>query len=404
MIAPWATLTAILAFGFPLPGQVTTRAGEIEAARQEKTRLLAPDVTSRTESALVIVKDKKMVERFLSGIAGFRLRSGGLITGSGFATGPEYLRRDFADGHLIVRASARASFKAYQLYDAQLALPKIWKQRLFFDFNAVHRNYPRVDYYGPGPDSQKSGRSNYRLEDSALDLTAGVRPLPHLSLGGTLGFLKVNVGPGTDERFVSTDQIYAPAGTPGIDNQSDFLRKSIFIQYDYRDNPGGPRTGGNYILRHSWYSDRRLYLHSFRGLEMEAQQYLPFFNLRRVIALRGKAVWNSADSGQAVPFYLQPTLGGSDDLRGFRAFRFYDDNLVLMNVEYRWESFSGLDMALFLDAGKVYHKRAEWNQNAMETSVGFGLRFNVGNSVFMRIDGGFSHEGFQFWWKFNNVF
>jgi outer membrane protein assembly factor BamA len=139
-------------------------------------------------------------------------------------------------------------------------------------------------------------------------------------------------------------------------------------------------------------------------LEAEAQKYLPFFNSRRVIALRGKAVLTSVDSGQTVPFYLQPTLGGSDDLRGFRSFRFYDDNLVLMNAEYRWESFSGLDMALFFDAGKVYHKRADWNTNALETSAGFGLRFNVKNSVFMRIDVGFSHEGFQFWWKFSDIF
>jgi hypothetical protein len=32
------------------------------------------------------------------------------------------------------------------------------------------------------------------------------------------------------------------------------------------------------------------------------------------------------------------------------------------------------------------------------------MRFNVRNDVFMRIDAGFSHEGYQVWLKFNNVF
>jgi len=101
---------------------------------------------------------------------------------------------------------------------------------------------------------------------------------------------------------------------------------------------------------------------------------------------------------------MQPRLGGSDDLRGFRPFRFYDDNLLIANVEYRWETFSGLDMALFADAGKVFSRHADWNFHNLEASAGFGLRFNVVNNVFLRLDVGFSHEGFQVWVKFNNIF
>jgi hypothetical protein len=36
--------------------------------------------------------------------------------------------------------------------------------------------------------------------------------------------------------------------------------------------------------------------------------------------------------------------------------------------------------------------------------VGFGLRFNVRNSTFLRTDVGFSHEGFQVWVKFSDIF
>ena len=150
--------------------------------------------------------------------------------------------------------------------------------------------------------------------------------------------------------------------------------------------------------------DIRIDQNTHKRLNLEAQQYLPFFNQRRVIALRGKSELTWKNPGQVVPFYMQPVLGGSDDLRGFRPFRFYDDNLILFKAEYRYEIFAGLDMALFADAGKVFHSKHDWNVQDLEASYGFGMRFNARNAVFMRIDVGFSHEGFQIWWKFNNVF
>jgi len=76
----------------------------------------------------------------------------------------------------------------------------------------------------------------------------------------------------------------------------------------------------------------------------------------------------------------------------------------VVNGEYRWEVFSGLDMALFADGGKVFHRHADLNFRNMEADFGFGFRFNVRNNVFLRIDAAFSHEGFQVWFKFNNVF
>lgn len=388
----------------PLSAQVASRDEAIQAARQEKAQHLAPDATSKLEQWLVQVREKKLIERITAGTSGLGVKLGGLTTGSGFAAGPQYVRRDLGDGQLVIRGSARASLKRFQLFDLEIGLPKLLRERLSFDFLAVHRNYPRVDYYGPGPDSAKTGRSDFRLEDTAYDFAGGVKPWRYLKLGAALGYLQVNVGPGADPRFVSTDKIFVPAVTPGIDRQADFLRGGAFLQLDWRDNPGGPRRGGNYLVRYSSYSDRTLGRHSFRRLDLEAQQYISFFNERRVIALRGKSVLTYTAAGQRVPFYLQPTLGGSDDLRGFRSFRFYDDNMIALNAEYRWESFSGLDMALFADAGKVFPQRAQWNLKDLEGTLGFGFRFNIRNNVFLRLDVGFSHEGYQIWLKFDNVF
>ncbi len=78
--------------------------------------------------------------------------------------------------------------------------------------------------------------------------------------------------------------------------------------------------------------------------------------------------------------------------------------MIVANVEYRWESFSGLDMALFFDAGKVTSRRSDINFRNLETAAGFGFRFNVRNATFIRLDTGFSREGVQIWFKFANPF
>jgi outer membrane protein assembly factor BamA len=178
----------------------------------------------------------------------------------------------------------------------------------------------------------------------------------------------------------------------------------VFAEYDYRDIPLGPRSGGFYWAALTYSSDRDLKRHTHRRLDMEVQQYIPLFNQRRVIALRGRSELTWKNAGQTMPFYMQPVLGGSNDLRGFRPFRFYGDNLLVMNAEYRYEIFAGLDMAVFADAGKVFMTKSKLNFSDLEGSWGVGMRFNARNAVFLRLDAGFSHEGFQVWVKFNNVF
>jgi outer membrane protein assembly factor BamA len=381
-----------------------TRVAKIQRERDERAKHLGPEEPPRGEQILISVEKNPIFRALFENPSGFRLRIGGLVTGSGFAIGPEYYRPDLHNGDIVVRAGASGSLRLYHRVDAQVAFPHLASDHLYFDVYAAHRNYPSINYYGPGPGSTKSGRTDFRLEDTAYDFTAAVKPVSRLKVGITGGYLQVNVGPGTDERLTSTEKVYSPALAPGIDRQSDFIRYGPMIQFDYRDRPGDPHKGGNYIASYTYYDDRTLNTGNHRKLYAEAQQYIPFFNEKRVIALRAKTELGYRNTNQVIPFYLQPTLGGSEDLRGFRPFRFYDNNLMVINGEYRWEVMTGFDMALFADAGKVFHRHSDLDFTALERSFGFGLRFSSRTNVFMRIDTGFSREGFQVWFKFGNVF
>jgi len=290
------------------------------------------------------------------------------------------------------------------MMDAAFSMPKLAHDHAFFELRAVHRDLPHIDYYGPGPNSAKSGRTGYLVEDSVFSTNVGVTPFRHLRVGATGSYMLINVGPGRDDRFASTDRVFTEQTTPGIQFQSNFLQGGGFVQFDWRNRPGKPQNGGNYVAEFLTYSDRTWGRYSFDRLKLDAQQYFGFLNDRRVIALRGRVDATDAHQGNRTPFYLQPMLGGADDLRGFRPFRFYGNASMILSGEYRWEVFSGLDMALFMDAGRVYDTWHQLSFADLQKDYGFGFRFNVRGSVFWRIDVGFSHEGFQIWSRFSNVF
>jgi outer membrane protein assembly factor BamA len=259
----------------------------------------------------------------------------------------------------------------------EIKVPKL-PQRLFADVKAVYRNFTKVDFYGVGQNSRRDDRTTYQREDTNLIGRFGVKPTQYLTAGVQGGWL-------------ATDQ-------------PNYLQTGAFVDIDYRDEPANPRSGGHYVAQWMSLQDRKFGLYDHGRYDLEVQQYFPFFNQRRVIALRGKTTLTRTAPGQQIPFFMQPTIGGAEDLRGFREFRFQDNNSIVLNAEYRWEAFSGLDLALFADAGQVASRPTDIDFSDLQKSYGVGARFNTSKGVFMRIDLGFSGEGRQVFFKFGHVF
>ena len=217
-------------------------------------------------------------------------------------------------------------------------------------------------------------------------------------------FQAINIGQGDNNALGQTGKIYSEAQAPGLTRQSSFLESGGYLQFDWRNAGSEPTRGGFYKAEYSVFSGLDLARIDFNKLDLVAQQYVPLFNDKRVFALQGTTTLTDAHRGSSVPFYLQPIVGGAETLRGFRPFRFYDDNSVVLNGEYRFEASSSLDIAIFADAGKVFHRWEQWNLHGLQSDVGFGLRFKAQQRLAMRIDTAFSHEGVQVWFRFRNVF
>jgi hemolysin activation/secretion protein len=89
-------------------------------------------------------------------------------------------------------------------------------------------------------------------------------------------------------------------------------------------------------------------------------------------------------------------------LRGYRVNRFYGDNSTILNAEYRWDASRVIQMVAFADGGKVFNRWEQWNFHDIQSDVGFGLRLRGRSKVAFSFETGFSHEGFQLWFRVNN--
>jgi len=203
----------------------------------------------------------------------------------------------------------------------------------------------------------------------------------------------------------SIETIFPTAeSAPGFLRQPDYLRTSAFLEVDYRQ-PRNARKGGWYRVEYNRYEDRDFDSFSFNRLDIDLRQFVPFLAERRVIAGRAYVSTSDTKAGQVMPFYFMPYLGGNDTLRGFREYRFRGPHALLLQAEYRYEIWSGLDGAFFYDAGKVALERSDLDLKNLEKDYGFGFRFNTDNGVVMRVDAGFgSADGKHLYITFGGVF
>jgi outer membrane protein assembly factor BamA len=137
---------------------------------------------------------------------------------------------------------------------------------------------------------------------------------------------------------------------------------------------------------------------------VEASHFLPIVEDNWVIALRGWAAFSQTSGGNVVPFYLLPSLGGKNTLRGYYDFRFHDRDMEVFNAESRWGLFTHLDVALFVDTGKVAPRPSDLDFSHFKTSYGFGLRVHTRQATVGRVDVGHSQEGWRVIFKMNDPF
>lgn len=324
---------------------------------------------------------------------------GGMAQQQGLGVGVQYVLEGVRRTALQFRIGAQVSTRLAHRAHIELTLPPSAQKPWFFRISGLQHRYGALDYYGPGPDSKKTGRAAYLYEDLAIDGLLGWNLSPFVRVGASAGYLRANTGPGTPRDVASLERVYPSALVPGLDRQGHFTRWGAFLEVDYRDAPQDPQGGGYYVVEYKRYDDRTLHRHDFGLWEFQIQQFIPLIHQRSTLAFQIAGAASRAAPTQSVPFYLQPAIGGATGLRGFRAYRFRDRHALSLTAEYRHKVRGPLELAVFADAGRVFSRRQELKLRDLEVSFGGGVRVRWQNWLLLRLDVAFSHEGYQIWMR-----
>lgn len=377
------------ALGQERPADPTSSKGEVTGA----TAIFAePHVIARgIDAATRMLGDGSDIKD------GFYPELSNMPTGAGWITaGPGYRHWFFGD-QMFIDGSAAISWQSYKMTQARVELPRLARSRLAIGTHVRWQDLTQITFFGDGPDSLEANRSEYRLKSTNIAAYATVRPVQWLAVGARVGWLdRPSVlppagsfqrgNPATQDVF-STDPVFS------MEVQPSFGYREASVTVDTRDHRSHPTTGGVYRAAWTGFTDQDRGTFSVGRSEAEAAHFIPLSRSRAVLALHGWLAASDTAADATVPFYLQPSLGGHNTVRGYTDYRFHDRNLLVVNLEARFALFTHVDAAVFADAGNVAPHVSDLNLD--KRSYGFGWRVHSRESTFARFDVAHGAEGWN---------
>ena len=380
--------------------QPTTRTSLLAEERDKKATETAPPERTTIERGLSWYDDQDLLTNLLSGWKGIHFASGNFPAGAGTGIGVGFTRGE----RIQFDAAAAYTSRGYRRVSAALNLKNVGEKPIEFQLRAQKYELPEEDFFGFGTASLEENRTSYLLDGFEAGSAVRVRPSKYVDITGGLSYISNRTGAGQDPRYPSSDALFGSTTLSGFGDAPDYLRADAGFAFDWRDNPLHPHNGGRYAVRIADYRDQNRNAYSFQRLDVDVHQYVPLPDRYRTLALRATGTFTDAAAGDTVPFFEQPTLGGSQTLRGFREFRFRDRNSLAMTAEYRWEAWWALDGALFVDAGTVAPTWQGLRLSNLDVTYGFGFRVHSNSAFAARLDFAFSKEGFIPLLRFEHVF
>jgi surface antigen Omp85-like protein len=362
-----------------------TRREVIEQEQAEKVKTLHPYVLTTAERLL-----NKFEDITVNGVMRWHPFFDSAYHGSGFSPGVGYMAHVSPYNLLDVRGNY--SILGYKKVEAEFIAPRIFQRRGELSALGGYREATQVAFYGFGTDSSKSERANYLFKQpyvSGLTTLWPTRKL--LMLRGGVEYSQWTQNPG-EGSFPSVETVYTPQTLPGLGARINYLHTQGTVGFDWRPSRDYARRGGYYGITLHDYTDNDEQF-GFRQVDYEVVQHFPILREAWAISLRGLVQTTSTKSGQQIPFFMLPSLGGGHNMRGHESYRFRDRDSVLLQAEWRIMVNRFTDTAFFYDTGKVAGRTRDLDLDGLTHDYGFGVRFHSPFSTLFRVDLAKSPEG-----------
>jgi hypothetical protein len=279
-------------------------------------------------------------------------------------------------------------------------------------------------YFGLGNNSSPQGETAYMMSETIAGMSAikpvfelsAIRRL-NLSLNGAMNGRFVGLGGNSSATVPSIGVLYTASTAPGLNSQPVMVQ----FQEGLRLEPQiGNRFQINYLGSFEQYAASSASHHSFlrwtadlnhtfslyghtqsayghtqsaasaatsRGPDQCADDPCPAVsysqNLSGSIGVRLLLSESAYSSSSTVPFYFQPTLGGSDIdgqtmLPSYQDYRFRAPNLIYLKGSFEHSVWGPLGFAANWDEGKVELARSQFDFDHLKHSFAAGLTIRAG--------------------------
>lgn len=238
-------------------------------------------------------------------------------------------------------------------------------------------NFP-FDFYGVGNATKKAGQDKLGEHRFKINLE-GEQKTGDFLLGFVTG--------GFVYKFSDTN----PAGifntSPQVDDRNGgptvFIGPSII--FDTRNN-NTYTTKGTIVTAYLNVMQGLLGNNNYEGAFFNIE-YSGFFSLSKQLTLGLDVQEQSLIGGQS-PFYLLPSMGSDEMMRGYYNGRFRDRNFIAGQTELRYRVTPRFGLAGFAGTGEVFH--SVFSAHELKPDYGGGVRyfFDVQKGLSIRIDYG----------------
>jgi hypothetical protein len=298
--------------------------------------------------------------------------------------------------------------------------PKI-RPYTVFDIYAQAISLNKLTFFGLGPTSLETGRTFFGMQQTIVGAKV-VKPVTewpairnlNLSLLGEVNGRFVNLRGNHAESSPSIEQLYTEANAPGLVTQPGFVQ----LGEGFRIKPAlfNDRLQLNYLVNFQQFLAPSNSTYSFRRWMVDLDHEFPLYqnaqspkpkdtngpdecaqavgaekcppisysrNREGTIGMRLLISESIASDGSVMPFYFQPTLGGSDingnpTLSSYQDYRFRGPNLLLLRESFEHSLYGPLGFTFMADQGKVALTRGDVDFQNLKYSFATGITLRAG--------------------------
>ena len=173
----------------------------------------------------------------------------------------------------------------------------------------------------------------FPVQEHARRRARRVKPAPIVTFGGGLEYQRPVVGPGPKQpTSVDRRDLFDDTSAPGLFGAAQLSSDERVSRI--RLPATEERAAGRLVpARRQPLCGAASDTFTFNRFDADLRQYASILAERRVLAVRLFVSTSDPASGARVPFYLMPTLGGHDSLRGFRDYRFRGPHAILTQTQ-----------------------------------------------------------------------